>query len=257
MLTVGSLALLPLLGGLLGNDLGGMRLVGRRRSAAWHFHPLLGMKPLSARDFMLAKWRMAARSTLWASTLVLLPVIAVNAFATKWPWFLYAPAFRHHGPVGATLLLATLVAAAAVTTWVQLVSGLWVGVMGRGWLAAWVNLTVALGWLPLVYAAYWLWTHSAWMAWLPWVAGVTVLLKLRFAAWLLRALVRRGHATAGELAWAAAAWVAFALVCVALVRALVPPERASLAAVALGVAVLLPFNRVLVAPLALAGSRNG
>lgn len=259
MLLVGTLAYLPLYAGALGTDLGGMRFVGRRvpPPTPEGVHPLLGLKPLTPRGFVLAKWRMAARSTFWASVVVLLPVIAAYTVTGRWPHVLNAPAFRPHGPGGGALVVVTLVAASVVATWVQLVGGLWVGLTSRGWLAAWVSLVLAVGWLPLGYVAYCLWAHPTWLAWLPVVAGVAVLVKLRFAAWVMGALVRRGHATRGEVAWAAAAWVAFALACVGLVRALLPPERASFAMVALGVAVLLPFNRVLVAPLALAGSRHG
>ncbi len=257
-LLVGTLACLPLYAEALGTDLGGVRFVGRRVStAAEGFHPLLGLKPLTAREFVLAKWRMALRATLWAWAVVLLPAVATYTVAGKWAVVAAAPAWTGYGPAGTAFVLVALVAWVVVATWVQLVGGLWAGLWGNGWLTGVAGLLVALAWLPLGYAVYWLGTHPDGREWLPTIACAAVAMKSLLAGLLARAVVRGGHATAGELALAAVAWVAFAAGCVALVLTLVSPERASLAAVALGVAVLLPFNRIVAAPLLLAQNRHG
>jgi hypothetical protein len=79
--------------------------------------------------------------------------------------------------------------------------------------------------------------------------------KVLLAPWLARAVVRGGHATAGEVAACVVAWAALVAGFVALVRVLVPPERASLTAVAIVVALLVPFNRLAAAPLLLTRNR--
>jgi hypothetical protein len=220
----------------------------------------LGTRPLTTAALVAAKLRMAGWTALaaWGVTLAgsaawLLVTGRYRDLAAAPPPFL-----RHFAPPQVRALVALVLAGPGLLTWVQLVKGLWLGLLGRvrilvaGWalvLGFWITLCLAGPW---VYAEY----HAALRGLLPWLAGAAVLLKLLLAGWLARALRRRGLvATRTLLGWLAA-WSLAVFGLFAISALLVPAAHAPRLYLALGVVLVLPLARLAAAPLALHANRH-
>jgi hypothetical protein len=220
--------------------------------------PFLAVRPLTEGQFVAAKFRMAARSTLMAWALVALAAVLWLLFTGSYRRVAAAPIWGSYTP-GAKLAAATGVVAALVgLTWLQLAGGMWVKLTGR----LWVGITVAVAGMVLLGTAglvglglfrqpeY----HAALRAALPWAAGALVALKLLLAGRMTRAVLRRGLVRGRTLAAAGAAWLVAAAAYTGLLHGLAPLTLPAAAAVV--VLLVLPLNRLLAAPLALEWNRH-
>jgi hypothetical protein len=244
---------------IAGNDMGGLSSVGQR-SPAPGCHPFIALRPLTDWELILAKYRMAARATLTGWAMVLTVVVPWLVLTGKWRVLAGAPVFRSAGAVEVGAGLTAALAGLMLLTWVLMVSGFWIGLTGRPWLIHTVGVAGSMAWLPLTLLAVWLSDYPAvvaalWAA-LPAVAVGAVVLKLLLAGWLARAVWRRGLMSRRGLALAAGGWMVAAVGFLAVARWLVPADRVALAWLAVGVALVVPLNRFVAAPLALAWNRH-
>jgi hypothetical protein len=253
------LVLPPLLAGMSGIEMGGTRFIGQRPMAA-ALHPFVAVRPLTDGELVLAKLRTATRATLTGWVLVLASIALWLGLTGAGPVMAGAPILRPHGALQIGGGLVTGLAGLVLLTWIGLVSSLWVGLTGRAWLQTAVGFAAALVWIPLGLVGHWLAQHpdilASVLAALPSVARGAVVLKLLLAAWLARALWRRGLVAPRALVLSAVAWVVTVAVTVTLLGWVVPADAVSLPALALGVVLLLPLNRLAAAPLALAWNRH-
>jgi hypothetical protein len=145
--------------------------------------------------------------------------------------------------VGAQLLLMAF-------AWLWLVSGLWLGAVGRPNLAGVIGIfgLFALSGMALLVAK---WRESYW----PIVDAAIIaglIIKLVAISWVGRQLLRERMVEPGRLALALAAWALFAALAIGLELSLTP-----LGARWVGITVLmLPLAQALAAPLALARNRT-
>jgi hypothetical protein len=253
-------AAVPLLAGVAGTEMGGVRFVGHKPAGgAFGCHPFIALRPLTDAELVFAKLRMAVRSTLIAWALVLAVAFLSLGLTGRWRVLAGAPLLQAHGALEVWGRLAAGLAGLISLTWLGLVGNLWLGLAGRRWLTH-VFGAVAFGvCVALALLAQWL-PHSpeilaVFIAALPYVAAGAILLKLLLAGWLTRALLRRGLIRARALALAGVAWAAAAAGAVALLR-LLAPEWASYPVLVLGVMLVLPLNCFAAAPLALNWNRH-
>ncbi len=251
------LAFVPFLAAVVGGDLGGVRMVDYKQpSGTFGCHPFLALRPLTDGAMVLAKWRMAVRSTLTGWALASVGIFVGLGLSGQWRELASAPLLQSHSALEVRGALAAGCAVLVLLTWLGLIANLWLGLTGRRWLS-FVLVAVLFGvCLALVVTASWLSSHAAIPAALPYILAVAVLLKLLLAGWFARRLWRCGLVGPGVLATTAAGWLLVAVGGVALLSRFVPPDAASLVVLALGVVLFLPLGRLAAAPLALAGNRH-
>ena len=248
------------LAGVAGTEMGGVAFVDQKRPGGTSgCHPFLALRPLTDGELVLAKLRMAVRATLTGWSIVLLAAFLYLGPTGKWRELAAAPLIQAHSALEVGCGLAAGLGGLVLLTWILMVSSLWIGLMGRCWLNVAVGAAVAAVWAPLMLLAYWLAGRPGLLAALatalPYIAAGIVVLKLLLAGWLARVLWRRGLVGPRALATAAVVWTGVAVGAVAVLGWLTWGQ-ASLAAVALGVVLVLPLNRFAAAPLALAWNRH-
>jgi hypothetical protein len=145
-------------------------------------------------------------------------------------------------------------------TWLQLLRGLWVGMVGR----------VKLQWAVMVLGLVLLMTAGVLAQWLArkpeawpalgaalqWVLGVAVVLKFLIAFGLFRAVRRRGLWSERTCCALLLIWLAVAAGMAAIGRTLVPAEALSLAWILVVAVLVVPLNRIFAAPLAIDFNRH-
>src|SRR5262245_36366837 len=254
-----ALALPLAMAGVAGSDLGGTRFVGQRPMAPG-CHPFLALRPLTDGELVLAKLRMAVRSTLTSWALVLLAAGLWLGLTGKWLMLSTAPFLRAYGPLEVCGGVAAGLAVLVLVTWLLLVGGLWIGLTGRPWLIQGSGVALIVVGIGLGLLGWWLWQHpdhlAALSAALPSLGAAAVVLKLVLAGVLWRALWRRRLVRPRTLLLSAAAWATVAATSVILLGRLVPPELASPSALTLGTLLALPLNGFALAPLALEWNRH-
>jgi hypothetical protein len=255
------LAVPPLLALAWSGELGGMRLQGGVPGGLKvGCSPFLALRPLTGGEFILAKLHTAARCTLTAWAIVLPAAALWLGLTGRWRVLAGAPVLQSHSALEVFGGLTAGLAALVLLTWLTLAGGQWVSLTGRAWLLNAVGLTVVIGWMPLGLLGYWLTQHpnvvAALVAALPYLATGAVVVKLLLAAWLGRSLWRRRIVEPRTLVLAVVAWVVLVAGHVALLGWLFPPDRVSLAALAVGVMLVLPLNRFAAMPLALEWNRH-
>lgn len=264
-----SLFLVPLMAAIVGAGLG--------KSDFWakdlRLAPFLATRPITSGALVLAKLEVAAVSTLAAWALVLtatalwlallgdLPELGRRASLLLQTY----PASR----LGAVVLLGAV--GLFVFTWKLMVESLCIILTGRAWIA---NSGYVLGlalwgfvlpvgfvisnrpeYLNLLWPWLRLWLPVFWTL-APWLAGALVLFKLLLAGWAFHAVRRRRLLAPRALASLVGLWLLVAVGLFGLLYYVVPAELAPPRYLALGVVLLLPLARLLVAPLALAWNRH-
>jgi hypothetical protein len=141
-----------------------------------------------------------------------------------------------------------------------MVETLWIGLTGRKW----VETTIAFGTAGLVFVSigsgFWIGfhpeLHAAALAAVPWLMGLLLAIKLAAAAFVVYGLLHLRLTTAVGAALMTATWLAMVVSLCALALALLPPEFAPARKVIPGIALLIPFARLVAAPLALQWNRH-
>ncbi len=240
-----------------GLDMG--RLPGRDPTQSLSSFP--ATRPVSTARLILAKFEMAALSTLAGWGVLLLAVFVwfvLGGKATEMAAAFDASCQRHPpGPFWCGLAL--FVVGAGVLTWLQMVQGLWLGLLRNRWMIGWALFSMC-GLTALLAFGIWLANapqHRQTAAdVLPWLTGGVVVVKSLLAAWSVGALKRRGLLPPIVLWGTLAAWIVLASGLFGVLTWLLPDGRTSLSAIVLGIALLVPLTRLALAPLALDWNRH-
>jgi hypothetical protein len=241
---------------MMAGEMGKMNLGNKAPAIA----SLLATRPLSSGDLVLAKFRMAVRSTLAGWALLLAVSGAWLVLGGKVPRLAGSALVGQVGPVRAGLFALLAVLALVLLTWLQMIKGMWVGLAGRGWVLRGNMLAVVAIGTAVVVAGLWLSRHPEYgpglEAALPWALGGLVAAKLLTAAALVRAVRRRGLWPPAAVAGLVVGWLAAAAFLAAVPYSLLPPEHVPARYVLLSAALLVPLVRVAAAPLALDFNRH-
>jgi hypothetical protein len=239
-----------------GGELGRMSADGMSAGMA----VFVATRPVSSGALALSKFRLTVRCTLVCWALLLLVLAGWVVVGGRWSRLTQTPFVQHIGMAGAVGRACLVVLALVLMTWLQLLRGLWVGMAGRTTLK-WAALVAGLGFLTAagLLAQGFSRRPQAWdalCAALPWALGAAVVLKFLGAAVLFRAVRRRGLWSSRTCCSLFLAFLAVTAALVAIGRTLVPAEVLSLAWIGVVAVLLVPLNRVLAAPLAVAWNRH-
>jgi hypothetical protein len=246
------LLLIPALGGLVtGLDLGWVGLINRE-----HRPFLFGLtRPLTCGEMIRAKLQVAGWNAL-RSCLVVFAIVGCWLVLTerhhalgelRQAWFAGVPDWK--------IILLGLVAAAGLIllTWIHMTTCLWVGLTGRQWMLS-VLVFAALSLLLVGVAVpewpVWFYVNLNEIAW-TWIAA-----KLVLGVVLGSCLLRQRLLETRALIRGVGAWVLVTGGGIALGLWLLPAERFAWHGIVLTGLALIPFNRLAVAPLALAWHRH-
>lgn len=224
--------------------------------------PFAATKPMTTAQFIAAKLRMAAISTV-AAWLIVGTFTAIGFMWSGGDSVLVEWADRFVRRVGAVraVVLALLVLTGLVSvTWTMLVQGLFIGLTGRQWIVRTIGLITlvavmmigpAIEWiLDLPDADRWIWDGILF------VPATLVAVKMGIAVWVAARLVRSRLVSERVLVIGAAAWAAAVLALhIVLVwwvdMSYIPPHLLAFIAV-----LAVPLVRISAAPLALAWNRH-
>jgi hypothetical protein len=218
-------------------------------------------RPLTNGALIGAKLAMALISTLLSWLMVLIAIVVALSWSHTWPAFSEGLQ-RSIDIVGRPRTVALLVLTCsmlAVSTWKQLVQGLWLGLTGRAWLVkVSVFLTVLIGGMIPPIALTLINDRDTLVAiWnaIDWIPAVLVVIKMSAATWIAIQLYRSRALSDRTLVVGAAAWVlaVFALdgVFVWIGSPLIPAHWLLLVGI-----LFVPLPRLAAAPLALAWNRH-
>lgn len=219
-------------------------------------------RPLGSVALVAAKVRAAtiAAAVVWAVLVVVSAVwLAGTAGDGGLPrtWRVLVERQGHDRAVGYLALTAVVL---VLGTWRALVANLYIGLCGRAWLVP--AQTVVMTLLVFqVLAEYVLWNadvgrRERMLEWLPDAIVAAVVLKFLLAGWALRALVRRGHVSAGAAVRFAGVWLVATATLFAGLAWFVPPSLVPAHWLAVGVLLFVPLARLAAAPLAVAWNRH-
>jgi hypothetical protein len=224
--------------------------------------PFTATRPLTCTAMALAKFRVAAWSSLltWAVILVLTPLWVVlsgsGATVSRWLDFL----LMKYGAVQVWGLGVLAVAGFISLTWLQLVAGLSLSVTGRAWVVNGVVAVQGAGVAVLTRLGVWTALHPDFyetlLVILWWSGGAVAVLKVLATAAVMRASCRRGLHAGGDLAALWGVWLATVVCLLAPFYLFAPGEAIPVHLIALGVVLSLPLVRLTAVPLALAWNRH-
>ncbi|MEO6326401.1 MAG: hypothetical protein ABIT01_13415 [Thermoanaerobaculia bacterium] len=224
--------------------------------------PFIATRPLTSASLVAAKLTMTIRSTLAAWVLVLIAIPAALVLSGTTPLVLdrAREEFAFLGAPRAVALGCLIITALVMSTWKQLVNGLFIGLSGREW-AVKASIFGVLSFLAVIGpAARWLFGSSAaiavvWNA-LPWIIAVLVCVKLTAAAWVAFRLQQNRLLGDGALVLGAACWDVSVFVLYGVLVWLVPEVLVRGSLLALVAIQEVPLARISAAPLALAWNRH-
>ena len=232
------------------------------RSDSYGVTPFIATRPLTSASLIAAKLKATIWSTLAAWLLVLVAIpIALRLSGTS-P-VVIERARQLMEVVGMPRAIAIVLlgfSALLVSTWKQLVQGLYIGMSGREWIVK-TSVFVALSFLAIIVPlAHWVISKRVLVAVLwnvfPWIAAVLVCFKISAAVWIAMRLrdsrlFSDRTLVIGAVCWDVAVFVLYGLL-VWIVPALII-RRYLLALVAI---LAVPLARLSAAPLALAWNRH-
>ncbi len=155
-------------------------------------------------------------------------------------------------PVALLLLVAT--------TWKQLVEGYWSALTGRIWITHVFGIGMVLlvmcgmgfGIAASIFPQY----QAAATAAAPWIVGVLLAVKLVAAILVLRGLLNSALFPSEHIVAMVAAWIFVVAAVASLVIWLIPAGAASTRDILAGIILLVPFSRLVGAPLAVEWNRH-
>jgi hypothetical protein len=212
--------------------------------------PFLATRPMSTPDMVKAKLLACAIGVCCTWGMVLLGAVGWAIFMGRLPEMTERlVALTGSGAAAFAVVVAGLLLLMAIT-WLWMVQGMWVGLLGRLSLMTASICSGLVFWLALVLLAInW---REEWRPILSWSVAAGLVVKVLALCWVVRQLRRGRLLEARALVQVIAVWVVFAAVVVSLAVWLVPGGLL-VAGVTL---LLLPLARCLAAPLALACNRS-
>jgi hypothetical protein len=225
--------------------------------------PFLATRPLSSIGITLAKFRMAACSTLfaWGIVLCFLAVCLLFPAQDGKASGTMIGLLLQHGNLKFDLLAVVFLLGLIGWTWKNQVCGLYIEFTGRQWLITTYSIAFPLM-VAMAIVWYFSWTafHFDFVASLlrlaPDFALGWLLLKLLVAVWASALLRQRGMVSPKTLTAVLIGWLLLASGLIALLVWLLPSNLAPARHIALGVAICLPLARLLLTPLSLDWNRH-
>jgi len=220
-------------------------------------------RPLTSAEMIVAKFRMAAHSTLLTWGIVLLfEILILIRPAQEGPTV--APLgllLLPYITVKSGLLTVLVLLAALVQTWKSQVSALFINLCGRPWIVnGYATVTAGLQ-TGLIMLAVWLsanrpsvWPHV--LHALPALLFCTLLVKLALSAWALRRCHQRNLLSAPAAAKVVLGWLAIALTSWLLLCRLLEIDLSASGEWLCSILLFLPLARPALAPLAMDWNRH-
>jgi hypothetical protein len=159
--------------------------------------------------------------------------------------------------IGYSMLALSLL---VLFSWKSVVESLWICLTGRKWVE--IANSFGFAWLVFVGVGVGLWLvfnpewHAAALAVVPWLVGLLLAVKFAAAAFVVYGLLYWRLTTVRGAALMAFTWLAVVLSLCALALALLPRELAPATQVVPGIVLVIPFARLVGAPLALHWNRH-
>jgi hypothetical protein len=246
-------SLLPLMSGIVAMGFGKADAY-QRGLLLPHF---TATRPITCVRFVAAKM-LAAAFTVLISCGILLAVVL--------PWLFRSDNYQSFSVLwqGVLAWKAVVVGMLIVVTWVvlswrQLAGGMWVSLSGRPWVANVNAFTFAILFLSSIPAGFWLFYHpehrAPVLAGVPWLVGLMIATKILTGALCARQLVLRRLMTSPLVGRLFAVWFAVVASACGILIWLLPAEI-SIPQLLCAVALLVPFTRLVGAPLALSFNRH-
>jgi len=231
-------------------------------SESYGITPFVATRPVEDRALVVAKWQAALLSTIaaWVMVAVAVPVAIIWSDASE-P--ILTIARNVDGALGrprAIILGLLVLAALVVSTWKQLVQGLYIAMSGRDWAVKGITFaTLALVTLGFLALGWILDSRQriavAWNA-IPWLMATFAALKLVLAMRVMQRGAARGLFTPKQLILGAMAWDACVLAVYGVLALILPAILARRYFLLLVAMLAVPFVRLAAAPLAVAGNRH-
>jgi hypothetical protein len=241
----------PFLAGLIGGNLG--------RANPWEKSlttpAFLAAKPMSDATLVAAKLK-AAAIMVAASWMVILMILLASCLLphTYSPTESLAQFFVRHATGYRVLIAGALLGGLVLYTWISIIEGIAVPLSGRARLSEAVVFTGCVGFAGVMVLGAWVSLHPQLLPKV--LAGARVAMggldvaKVVVAFLVVRGILRSRIAPPRRLIAWSLMWLTFLIAAFAMVIALIPAARHSLFSVALGLALAIPYNRLLGLPLA-------
>jgi hypothetical protein len=251
-LVMGLLLMAGLSGTNLGNT-GGKDLV---------LPPFLGVRPLANPDLVHAKLKAAAWITAFSWCMVLLVVPLTYWVTGTWQeglgWL--ADWLGQQPPPRACAIVLIAVCGLLGTTWLNLTSNMFLGLMGRAWIVHGIIAIAFILFISVLSVIKWVLAEAArnetLVLLLSCGLALVVIIKVFIAYWIARLSRDRALISEKSLAWTTIVWLFSTAGLFGVLLWLVPKGWTSWYYLAGAVIVAVPFNRFLAAPLALYWNRH-
>jgi hypothetical protein len=253
------LLLPPIIAGFWGSYMGG---AGDPVKSLFELTAYSATRPMSNTTIVAAKLRMAARTATITWTAVVIATVVWLAATGGFHELsrMWDRGVVYLGTARIVALSVLLVVGPVLVIWRLFVVNLWVGLIGRRWVAHIQVIVMAM--VMTNGTLVWLWSRledarfDRFLDALPWMALGAVVLKFLIAGWMLRILHRRGAMTAVTAGRLVGIWFLVAAMLFGLLVWIIPEGFVPVYGLALGVALTVPFARLASAPLALAWNRH-
>lgn len=229
---------------------------------AYRLSPFTAARPVHTTAILAAKLHATIKSTAvaWLVVAVLVPVFlawtdTASIVTTRWRWIATGI-----GMPRAVTLAALVLGVAMLSTWKQLVQGLYIGLSGRESIVKTTVFVKLAMLLVVLFAANWILEDGrllsgVWDA-LPRILGVVVLVKLGIAAAAAQRLARSGLMSDRALVTAAAVWCGAVLALYGVLAWWVSTPLFPRYLLLLAAILIVPVARLSATPLAIAWNRH-
>ncbi len=229
--------------------------------------PFVATRPMTSGRMAGLKIGAAAASLLvsYAVVLALIPIWLIATGNLSSFGLMLKPVVESKG-VGFVVLIAALGLVVVLgTTWRGMIGGMLPVLTGRHWVSNMLAFALILGLIVVLGLTLYMTLHQtqrmAWATWalaaIPWLMGGVLGLKLIVGTVAFRKALRRGLISLEMLAGSVAVWAVFAACVMGFMALLLRPiEVSTWITLAIGSAIVPPFGRLALAPMALDWNRH-
>jgi hypothetical protein len=231
-------------------------------SESYGITSFIATRPVEDRALVVAKWKAALLSTLaaWTIVAIAIPVALTWSNATEPILNIVRNVDAALGRPRAIILGLLILAGLVVSTWKQLVQGLYIAMSGRDWAVKGIVFAtlalVTLGFLGLGWLLDSRYRMAVALNSIPWLMAALVALKLLLAARVMQRGAARGLFTRAQLIFGAMAWDVCVLAVYGVLALILPDILVRRYFLLLMAMLVVPLVRLAAAPLAVAGNRH-
>jgi hypothetical protein len=231
-------------------------------SESYGITPFIATRPFEDRALVVAKWQAAALSTLaaWGIVAVAVPVALLWSGAAEPILEIAGNVDGALGRPRAILLGLLILAGLAGSTWKQLVQGLYIAMSGRDWAVKGIAFAtlgfITVGFLVLGWILNSRYRTAVALSAIPWLMAAFVALKLLLAMRVMQRGAARGLFTGKQLIFGAIVWDVCVFAVYGVLALILPAILVRRHFLLLLAMLVVPFVRLVAAPLAVAGNRH-